>query len=72
MTRHDNIKEFCRLVSDLMIKHRCFIFVANGNIYIDDKKSGKTYKACEFYYGMHFADLSTYTDEELDKSVMPW
>jgi hypothetical protein len=69
---HDNAKEFCRIASNIMAEHKCFLFVANNKLYLHDKKSGRVYDTGEFYDGMHFADLSAFSDKELDERIMPW
>ncbi len=69
---HDNIREFCAKITQTMLDHQCFMYVANGKLYINDRKNSRDYECCEFYDGMHFADLSTYTDQEIEDSVMNW
>jgi hypothetical protein len=69
---HYQAKEFCRIASELMVDFKCFLFVANNKLYLQDKKNRRIYDCGAFYDGMHFTDLSVLSDEELDERVMPW
>ena len=55
-----------------MVDFKCFLFVANNKLYLQDKKNRRIYDCGAFYDGMHFTDLSVLSDEELDERVMPW